>query len=149
RVLLLIFGEGLGRMPHFPVVNVAHALRVRVVFEVGTGRTGPVWPCGVVLGDDFGQNAVEDFFVVVPELRRKILLPAPVLPSGLDLVVAAPDDDARMIPQTLDVIRGLRADAIEKSLIARIHAAREHELLPKEDARLVAQLIEVVRLVYA
>src|SRR2546423_6202298 len=72
-----------------------------------------------------------------------------MLPRGLDLVVATPDDDARMIPQTLDVIRGLRADVVKKGLIARIHAAREHELLPQKDAHLVAQLVEVVRLVDA
>src|SRR5205085_6578856 len=91
----------------------------------------------------------EQLLVVVPELRRQVLLPAPVLPGGLDLVVAAPDDDARMIPQTLDVIRGLGADVVQESLVARIHAAREHELLPDEQAKLVAEAVELVRLVDA
>src|SRR5207248_11632058 len=38
---------------------------------------------------------------------------------------------------------------IKKRLISRIHAAREHELLPDEQAHLVAEAIELVRLVNA
>src|SRR5947209_17781421 len=52
-----------------------------------------------------------------------------------------------MIPQTLYVIDSFLADIIEKLLIAGIHAASEHEILPNQNAQLVAEVVKVVALV--
>src|SRR5437870_13187854 len=54
-----------------------------------------------------------------------------------------------MIPQTLYVIDSFLADIIEKFLIAGIHAASEHEILPNQNAQLVAEVVKVVTLVNA
>src|SRR5438067_10549604 len=70
-----------------------------------------------------------------------------MLPSGLDLVVAAPDDDARMVAQPTDVIRRLLPHVSQERLVARIHAARKHELLPDEYAHLIAEIVEIIGLI--
>src|SRR6185437_13340121 len=66
-----------------------------------------------------------------------------------DLVISAPHDDARMIAQALHLIDGLLAHVVEKFCITRIHVAAEHEILPDDQAQLVADVVEVVILVNA
>src|SRR6266481_8057138 len=52
-----------------------------------------------------------------------------------------------MITQALDVIDRFLANVVEKLLVARVHAAAEHEVLPDENPLLVAEIIEIVTLV--
>ncbi len=87
--------------------------------------------------------------VVVPKPGRKLFFPTPVLPGCLDFVVADPNNYARMIAQTLDVIDGFLTYVVEELLITRVHAASEHKILPDEDSHFVAKFIEVVTLVNA
>ena len=77
------------------------------------------------------------------------MTPAPVSPRCFDLVVAGPQHNARVITQSLHVVDCFRAYVVEKLLRGRIHAAREHVILPDEDSHLVTQLIKVVSFVNA
>src|SRR6185436_4657953 len=63
---------------------------------------------------------------------------------SLDLVVAGPEHDARVIAQTLDVVDRFGANAVEKLLRRRIHAASEHEILPDKNSHLIAKLVKLV-----
>src|SRR5215510_25992 len=68
-------------------------------------------------------------------------------PSRLDLIVAAPQDYARMIPQSSHLIDSFPAHILLKGRIPGYHIAAEHELLPDHDAELIADVIEIVGLV--
>src|SRR6266545_616317 len=92
---------------------------------------------------------MEDFEVVVPERGRQMFLPAPMFPAALDFVIPDPDDNTRMITQPFDVIYCFVSYIVEKSLIARVHAARKHEILRDEDPHFIAKIIESVALVNA
>ncbi len=100
---------------------------------------------------------MEEHDVVLPDalaLRRRDGLfesetVAPGLPSGFDFVVAAPEHDAGVIAQTLDLLRSFFANVLLKCQVARHHVAAEHELLPDHQAQFVAEIVEVVALVNA
>src|SRR5260370_9856234 len=90
---------------------------------------------------------MKDFLIIFPERCREVLFPAPVHPAGFDFVISRPDDDARMISQSLDVINRLLPHVVEKLLRAGIHTPSEHEIIPDQNPHLIAELIEVVTLV--
>ena len=69
------------------------------------------------------------------------------MPSGFDLVIAAPEHDAGMIAQALDLLNRFLADILLKRKIAGHHVAAKHELLPDHQAKFVANVVEVVALV--
>src|SRR5947207_9177500 len=95
RMLLLILRERRRRMPYLPVVHITHALRIGIILKIRTWRAGPIWPRWIERVGNFGEHAMKNLFVIVPETRRQSLFPAPMLPRSLDLIVSAPDDDAR------------------------------------------------------
>src|SRR6478736_1456911 len=51
--------------------------------------------------------------------------------------------------ETSHVIFGFRTNAIQEFLIARIHAAGKHEVLPHEYSQFVADVVELIGLVDA
>ena len=65
------------------------------------------------------------------------------------LVVAAPEDDGRVVAKRLDGHLRLAADVPEEPLLLRVHGAGEHEILPDHDASAVAGFVEGGRLVDA
>src|SRR5271154_4734438 len=69
------------------------------------------------------------------------------MPSGFNFIVAAPDHDARMIPQPLDLIDGFLPHIFLKGNVARNHVASEHEFLPNHNAEFIADIVEIVGLV--
>src|SRR3954467_521529 len=99
-------------MPDLPEVHIAALERIRVSFQSAEWRTRPGRTRRVKRGTDFRQNAVKDFLVIIPERGWQIFTPSPIAPGRVNLVVADPDDDARMIPQTLDVINRFGANVI-------------------------------------
>src|SRR6185369_9588713 len=54
-----------------------------------------------------------------------------------------------MGPETTHVIFGFGSDTIQEFLIAGIHAASKHKLLPHEYSHLVAHVVEIIGLVNA
>lgn len=57
-------------------------------------------------------------------------------------VVSGPDDDGRVVTQKLDVLVGFALDGLEKGRPGRVVAAAEHEVLPYENAELVAGVVK-------
>src|SRR5580698_5578000 len=64
------------------------------------------------------------------------------------LIVAAQEGEARPVPDPLHLVFGLVGGARDERGIARIHRAGEHEILPDEKAELVAEVVEVLGLIY-
>ena len=139
-------------MPHLPIVHVADSLRVGIVFKVGAGGTRPVRHRLSILDNHIGQHAIEKNHVVLPDLLRRflpdcrfeLLTVSPMHPSGFNFVVAAPNHDAGMVPQTLYLIDRLLPHIVEKCSVARIHVAAEHKVLPDNESEFVADVVEVV-----
>src|ERR1039457_6135912 len=70
-----------------------------------------------------------------------------MMPSSFDLIIPAPNDDDRVIPQALDLVDGFLPDVFLKSDVAGNHVSAEHEFLPNHNAKLIADIVEIVRLV--
>ena len=77
------------------------------------------------------------------------LLPAPGFPGFGHLVVPTPQGETRMVPQALHLRRRLGRHIVLKGRIVGHHGAREHEVLPNQDALVVARLEESVGRVHA
>src|SRR5712691_12125689 len=76
-----------------------------------------------------------------------MFFPAPVHPVRLYLIISHPDDNAGVVPQTLDIINRLLSDIFQKIMVRGIKAASEHEILPDQNSHLVAKLVEIVALI--
>jgi hypothetical protein len=132
-----------------PLLVGGHALLVRA------RRARRVEALRILLAHDGGQDLLEDALVPALDGGLRVLaevelpLPAPTLPGRLVLVVARPEREARVVAQAPHVVDGLAAHVLEEGVVARIHAAGEHEVLPDEDAELVREVVEAIVLVDA
>ncbi len=121
-------------------------LNLRVLRRGGTGL--PVEPVGVLPLQDAGDGLGEDEPVVeleeLPVLGGELGLPAPLLPADGDLVVAVPEHDRGVVPEPPHVVHRLPPDVADHLLVARVHRAREHHVVPDQQPLLVAQLVENV-----
>ena len=140
---LPVLGEGLQAVPHVPVVHVA-ALGVLGLVEAAAagGAGGPVEGVRVLPLHDLRQDVLVHLDVV----RHLLLLGDPVArgDEALHFVVAAPDGQGRMVAQAADVVLKLGADARLEVFAQVVHGAGEHEVLPHQQAQLVADVIEEV-----
>ena len=71
----------------------------------------------------------------------------PVPPAGFYFIISAPDHNAGMIAQALDLVDRFLPDVFLEGYVTRNHVAAEHEFLPNHDAELVADVVKIVRLV--
>src|ERR1700733_15619948 len=71
------------------------------------------------------------------------------MPAGFDLVVAAPENHARMIAQTHDLLDCFLAHVILKRSVAGDHVSAKHEFLPDHNSEFVADVEEIVGFVIA
>ncbi len=99
------------------------------------------------LVDDAGQQLV----VVegAPRAAVEPLLPPPVLVAPEVLVVAAEQGQRRVVGEPGDLLPRLGLDLAAQRLLLGVGRAGEQEVLPDEQAELVAQVVEVVGLVDA
>ncbi len=74
---------------------------------------------------------------------------APGKPSGFDLIIAAPQNNAGMAAQPRDLLDSFLAHVLLKCKIARHHVTAEHKLLPDHKAKFVANVVKDVRLINA
>src|SRR4029079_2877030 len=155
--LLGVFGDGLECVPDRPIVHVAIFLTAGIVLEVGGWRTGPVGNGRAVVCNDTLNDVVEEYDVVLPyafALRRgegflEVDAVSPVAPSGLDFIVATPERDAWMIAEPLDLLGRFLANVFLYRRGAGDNGATEHEVLPDENAELIADVVKVVGFVIA
>ena len=125
--------------------------------KLAEGELGQIGNGRAVVGDDTLDDVVKEDNVVLPDaftLGRgegffEIEAVAPVAPSGLNFIVAAPERDARMIAKTLYLLSGFLANVFLEREIAGNHGAAEHEVLPDENAELITDVVKVVGFVVA
>src|SRR3974390_1354845 len=72
-----------------------------------------------------------------------------MMPAGFHFVIPAPDGDAWMIAQPLDLLDRFLADILLERNVAGNHVAAETEFLPDEDAEFVADIVEILGLIVA
>ncbi|MET3144812.1 UNVERIFIED_ORG: hypothetical protein ABIB63_000610 [Xanthomonas axonopodis] len=123
--------------------------------EIGARRGSPVRHVAVVGGHHFAEHGAEQgghaafdagaFFRVHRLLELDPV--APVFPAGLHLVVAAPQHDAGVVAQPLDLFDRLLPGVLAELHVVRRYRAAEHEVLPDHDAQFVGDLVKIVVLV--
>ena len=81
------------------------------------------------------------------DFGRIFLLPPPVAHTLVNLIIAAPHGQRRMVAQTTNVIFRFRFYTTQKGRVMGISGASEHEVLPHQDATSVGFLKERIVLV--
>ncbi len=143
--------------PDLPVVLVAAGGIVGLLIQIIAGRAGPIRHAQPLLAHYLAQVIAEQVDIALPDLRRKcrvgrlqVAAVAPVLPGGFFLVVATPQHDAGVMAQPAHVVARLGHHACpEGRIVARLHAAAEHEVLPDQQAQLISDVKERIVLVVA
>src|SRR5258708_14777078 len=151
----LVIRGGRLRVPRLPVVHVDVVRIVGRFLEVSTGRARRVRYGIGILCDSALKNVGEENYVILPDAfpsfcRNRLLeflAVTPVEPSGFDFIISAPDYDAGMIAQTLDLVDDFLPDVLLKGGIARNHVAAEHELLPNHDSKFLTDVVKIVELI--
>src|SRR5271156_1682424 len=72
-----------------------------------------------------------------------------MVPASFDLIVSAPDHNAGVIAQALDLVDRLLPDVFLEGNVAWNHVSTEHEFLPDHDPEFVADIVEIIGLVVA
>ena len=130
-------------VPHRPVVHVAPVQAVRVVKPAAGGRRGrPVEHVRRFLRAYVLQQVLKLFQVILLQVFRLVLHPAPAEPGGFHLVVAADEPQGRMVPEAADIVLRLPGNALPESVRQLVGVAGEHQVLPYHQAHLVAQVKE-------
>ena len=149
EVLLPVGGEGDAAVPDLPVVGVALGRVVRIVeAAAGGGAGGPVEGVRRVALTQLRQQVAVEPGVVVP---HQLVVPgAPVEDAALHFVVAAEQPQRGVVVQPLEVAGGLLGE-LPGHLFGQVDVgAGYHEVLPDQDAVLVAVVEEAaVRVVTA
>src|ERR1022692_1748600 len=136
-------------------MHVAVVLIIRNFLKVGARGAGPVRYGIGVSRDRTLENVGKEDHIILPDavscLWRdrclELLTVTPVMPASFDLIVSAPDDDAGMIPQALNLVDSLLPDVFLEGGVARNHVASEHEFLPNHNAEFIANIVEIIGLV--
>src|SRR6185437_9637529 len=84
----------------------------------------------------FAPGFADDVFVV---------LPTPIAVGPDVFVAAVPDRQRWMMGQASDIVAGLGFDLVSQGFFG-IHRAGEEKILPDEDAKFVADVVEIIRL---
>lgn len=112
------------------------------------GRCLPVEAVRIDLGQSTRDGLLENFNVPFPDLlpllRGKLILPAPLHPSLVHLIITVPERDGGVVPQSLHIIYDFVPDVVIVILAARVHRAGEHEIVPDQQSGLIAQIVEHV-----
>ena len=68
----------------------------------------------------------------------------PVIPTGLDLIIAAPQSQRSVMTQALYIVGRLCRDILRKVIRDIIYIAGKHQILPYDDAVFITQIIEII-----
>ena len=71
-----------------------------------------------------------------------LLLPAPIVPSHFDLIVATPQGQTRVIVQSHRLRQHLRFHRFQKIGGIGVHRSIEHQILPHHDSQGIASIIK-------
>lgn len=94
-------------VPHIPVVSVTLVLSIRIIERrAGRRRRWPERGIRILSSAHLGQELIEDLQILLP--HGLVVLSAPVAcEEPFHLIVAAPECEAWVMPDTPDVIDGL------------------------------------------
>ena len=141
EAFLPVGGEGDAAVPDLPVVGVALGGVVRVVKTAAGGGTGrPVVGVRRISLAQLRQQMAVQAGVIVP---HQLVVPGtPVDDTAFHLVVAAQQGEGGVMVQPLQV-----ADGFLRELLGHLRrqidvGAGDHEVLPHQQAVLIAQLVE-------
>src|SRR5689334_2676575 len=122
-------------MPYVPIMLVAEAPAAFVL--AAYRRRRDIGALGVERPEDIGQDLIVERLAVITRRLRRGAVPF-ILPHREVFVVTAPDREARVVAQALDGGLGLDTQGGLRGLVIGHVAAREQEILPDEQAELVA-----------
>src|SRR5690606_32815750 len=140
--------KALGGMPDVPIVQVSARILMPPIGEIEIaerGRRRPEAAHGILVLDYPMQQRIEA--VVIGEVAARIGLGLWVPAERADdLVVAAPEGDRGVVAKAAYLLGDFGLNAVEELPIGRIAHAGEHEVVPDQDAELVAEIVEIIRL---
>ena len=143
EIVAAIVCKGLEPVPDLPVMHVAPVRVPWLVKAAAAGRAGrPVKGLRVLTAQDLREEVLIHLDIIGDLALGAD--PLAELDELLHLVVAAPQGEGRMVPQAADVVDELRTDILFKGIRQIIHRAGEHEVLPYQQAQLVADVVEPV-----
>ena len=143
EVIIPVIREGLHAVPHIPVVDITPGFVVGIVKAAAAGGAGrPVEGLGVLPLHHLGQNILIHFDVVglLPGFGH----PQISVHKHLHLIVAAPQRQGWMMTKPADIVLKLPGDVLLELLRQIVHGAGEHEILPNQNAQLVADVVEEI-----
>ena len=130
-------------MPDLPVMHIPSVRVIGIVKGTSRGWAGrPVKGLGIVFCQDFGENA----FIheqVISHLRR-FCHPAPLIHEHFHLIVAAPQTQGSVMPDSLYIVCKFPPDVFLKLRGQLIDRTGKHKILPDQKSHLIAQFIEPV-----
>ena len=149
--LFLVYFERQFAPPYAPVVAVAVGGAVGMApaverrggdvgslqrVAIADGSSQDACRTGVAGGAGIAEDGVHGFLQSGALLGSpvELALPAPVFPSVLDLVVAAPEDHAGVAGDTAYLLTSLAVDIIQHLLVVGIWCAGEYEVLPNHES---------------
>ena len=108
------------------------------------GASGRVGAAGVEFGDEAGEEV--EVVPQPPGASLQALGPSPFLVAPDVLVVAVPESQARVRHDPSYVVADFSFDLAPQRLLLGVRGAGKQEVLPDQDAALVAKFVEVVGL---
>ena len=143
-----VFREGPEAVPNLPVVRVAACFVLRQVEIAAGGRAGrPVEGVRILAAQNFGDHIAVHARVIALELRRFAVT---VIEETFHLVVPAPERQAGVVADAPRIFLDLARDVCFKRFRQAVGGTGKHEILPYQQAQLVAGIVEgVVRVVAA
>ena len=143
-----VFRERPEAVPHLPVMRVAACFVLRQVKVAAGGRAGrPVEGVWVLAAQNFGDHIAVHARVIALELR---CFAVAVIEKAFHFIVPAPERQAGVVADAPRVFLDLARDVCFKRFRQAVGGAGEHEVLPHQQAQLVAGIVEgVLRVVAA
>ena len=142
-VMMPVRRERLIAVPDAPIVGISHVLLVGVLkIPAARRRTRPVEGARILLRDQLREDVLIHFDIVVALLLAR--MPGVVLRLRLQLIVAAPEPDARMVAQPPHIVPDLRRDVLLKRVVQLIRCTGEQHILPDKQSCPVALIVKII-----
>ncbi len=151
RILLTISTEGLGTMPHIPVVRISPIVAVRIFKGRSRGRrTEPVGCIGIQFSHPRGQCFIEESFISLSIIIPLFGVPSPGFPAHIHFIIAAPQCQAGAMSDTPHIIYYFLMDILHKRFVMqRVNTAGKCKILPDKESILITKIIKIFTFIEA
>ena len=133
-------------MPYRPVMCIPVIFIVRIIKTAS--RRGGRRPVKCIRRSFFyslRKDLLKKAYIICPQIRGLFLEIAPVMPCGLNLIIAANQSEAGMVPEPFQIIQHFLPAVLRKMVCHLIYVACKHQVLPDDQSVPVAEIIEPVR----